>query len=180
MTSEREEQIKEIRTELDRAECVLGLVSRTTKKLLALNDPEGRDIAFASDLVQDSLTVLRQALVAVRRVATDPIGQTRPKLPDHLRCEELARALEHLRPLVPIRPDGELRLLVRRPLPCRRDEDGESIPSGDEESGDSDDDNSMSSAETDTERGVVTENDEDSDLFGSDEDSDIFRSYSDY
>jgi hypothetical protein len=46
---------------------------------------------------------------------------------------------------------------VRRPLPCRRDEDGESIPSGDEESGDSDDDDSMSSAETDTERGVVTE-----------------------
>jgi hypothetical protein len=32
----------------------------------------------------------------------------------------------------------------------------------------------MSSAETDMERVVVTENDEDSDLFGSDEDSDIF------
>jgi hypothetical protein len=177
MTSEREERILEIQAKLDRADGVLVLLSRATNKLLALNDPEGRDIAFASDLVRDSLTVLQQALVAVRWVATDPIGQTRPRLPDHLCCEELARDLEHLRPLVPIPADDELRLLVRRYIPpCRRDEDGESIPSGDEESGDSDDDDSMSSAETDTERVVVTENDEDSDLFGSDEDSDIFQS----
>jgi hypothetical protein len=166
MTSEREDKIEALQNKLLHkllhSEAVLCLVTKMTEKVLALDDPEGRDLTLASDHIENSLTVLCQVLAALRRVATAPIGETHLILPDQHHCEELVRALAHLRPVVPlIRPQQEgenrsLRPLVP-PIRPRHEED---------------DEESISSVETVTERPASVTEDEEHNL--SDTDSDLF------